>query len=66
MQDEEAMSMNSLNEESCAKYYLEGPIFSPQTSSINVQLFGQQLSSPTFILDVPASHVSQKAGSYPQ
>jgi hypothetical protein len=26
MQDEEAKSINTLNEESCAKYYLEGPI----------------------------------------
>lgn len=46
--------MNSLNEESCAKYYLDGPIFSLQTTrcSFNVQLFGQQLSSPTFIPEV--------------
>lgn len=53
MQDEETKSMNSLNEESCAKYYLEGPIFYRQTSSFNVQLFGQQLSRPIFILEVP-------------
>jgi len=68
MQDEEARSMNSLNEESCAKYYLEVPIFSLQTTrcSFNVQLFGQQLSSPTFIPEVPKWHVSQKAGSNPQ
>jgi len=58
--------MNSFNEESSAKYYLESPMFSPQTSSFNVQLFGQQLSSPTFLLEVPDSHVRQKAGSYTQ
>jgi hypothetical protein len=66
MQDEEAKLMNSFNEESCAKYYLEGQIFSPQTSSFNVQLFGQQLNSPTSILKVPHSYASQKAGGYPQ